>query len=72
MSEGEDAVVDGDDAIKHFQSSSFSLSPSGIVQVLATLTEAPDSAIWRSTGVEAAAGEVAAAAILVRATARER
>jgi hypothetical protein len=35
------------------------LLPSGIVHVLATLTEAPDSAIWRNTGVEAA-GDVAA------------
>lgn len=31
-------------------------SPSGIVQVLATLTEAPESTIWRSTGVVEATG----------------
>ena len=37
----------------------FLVSPSGMVQVLATLTEAPDNAIWRRTGVEAA-GDVAA------------
>lgn len=40
-------------------SSSFSSrSPSGMVHVFATLTEAPDRAIWRRMGVEAA-GDVA-------------
>lgn len=56
------AVVEGhqvvNDAIKKLLPVFFSRSPSGMVHVFATLTEAPDRAIWRRTGVDA--GDVAA------------
>lgn len=54
--EGHQVVVN--DAIKKLLPVFFSRSPSGMVHVFATLTEAPDRAIWRRTGVDA--GDVAA------------